>query len=50
MATSEPILNVPRSVTGVAVLLVAVQFIRGLLPDELDLTAAARACVHSGAL
>ncbi len=38
MATSEPILNVPRSVTGVAVLLVAVQFIRGLLPDELDLT------------
>ena len=38
MATSEPILNVPRSVTGVAVLLVAVQVVRGLLPDELDLT------------
>jgi len=38
MATSEPILNVPRSVTGVAVLLIAVQVIRGLLPDELDLT------------
>ena len=38
MASSEPALNVPRSVAGVAVLLVAVQFIRGLLPDELDLT------------
>ena len=38
MANSEPILNVPRSVTGVAVVLIAVQVIRGLLPDELDLT------------
>jgi membrane associated rhomboid family serine protease len=38
MATPEPIFNVPRSVTGVAVLLIAVQVIRGLLPDELDLT------------
>ena len=38
MAATEPILNVPRSVTGVAVLLVVVQIIRGLLPDELDLT------------
>jgi membrane associated rhomboid family serine protease len=38
MAASEPILNVPRSVTGVAALLVGVQIVRGLLPDELDLT------------
>jgi len=38
MAATEPILNVPRSVAGVAVLLIGVQFVRGLLPDELDLT------------
>ncbi len=38
MAASEPILNVPRSVVGVAVLLIGVQIVRGLLPDELDLT------------
>jgi len=38
MAASDPILNVPRSVAGVAVLLVGVQIVRGLLPDELDLT------------
>src|SRR3989337_1922167 len=38
MATAEPILNVPRSVAGVAALLTGVQFVRGLLPDELDLT------------
>ncbi len=38
MATTEPVLNVPRSVTGVAALLIGVQFVRGFLPDELDLT------------
>lgn len=38
MAAPEPILNVPRSVTGVAVLLIAVEIVRNLLPDELDLT------------
>ena len=31
-------LNVPRSVAGVAALLIGVQLVRGLLPDELDLT------------
>jgi len=40
MAAREPILNVPRSVAGVAVLLILVQIIRGLLPDDLDLTRA----------
>jgi len=38
MAATEPILNVPRSVAGVAALLTAVQFVRGFLPDEVDLT------------
>ena len=38
MAASEPILNVPRGVTGAAALMAAVQLIRGLLPDEVDLT------------
>jgi membrane associated rhomboid family serine protease len=38
MAASEPMFNVPRSVAGVAVLLIGVQIVRGLLPDELDLT------------
>jgi membrane associated rhomboid family serine protease len=34
---NEPALNVPKVVVGVAALLTAIQFIRGLLPDELDL-------------
>jgi membrane associated rhomboid family serine protease len=38
MASSEPILNVPRSVAGAAALMAAIQLVRGLLPDELDLT------------
>lgn len=38
MAATEPALNVPRSVVGVGALLIGVQFVRGLLPDELDLT------------
>jgi membrane associated rhomboid family serine protease len=38
MAKSEPILSIPRSVAGASALMAAVQFIRGLLPDEIDLT------------
>src|SRR4030042_3186937 len=38
MATTEPVLSVPRSVACVAALLTGVEFVRGLLPDELDLT------------
>jgi membrane associated rhomboid family serine protease len=38
MAATEPVLNVPRGVIGVAALLTGVQFVRGLLPDEMDLT------------
>src|SRR5262245_51789031 len=38
MAANEPALNVPKVVVGVAALLAAVQFIRGLMPDDLDLT------------
>jgi membrane associated rhomboid family serine protease len=30
--------NVPRSVAGASTLMIAVQLVRGLLPDELDLT------------
>lgn len=37
MAASEPALNVPKSVTWVAALLIAVQVVRTLLPDDLDL-------------
>jgi membrane associated rhomboid family serine protease len=38
MAATEPAFNVPRSVTWIALLLIAVQVVRDLLPDELDLT------------
>jgi len=38
MARGQPLLNVPASVTWVAALLVAVQVVRGFLPDELDPT------------
>jgi len=38
MAAGEPMLNVPRGVSGAAALMAAVQLIRGLLPDEVDLT------------
>ena len=38
MAANEPALNVPRSVAGVMAVLTAVQIIRDLLPDEIDLT------------
>jgi len=37
MAVNQPALNVPKVIIGVAALLASVQFIRGLLPDELDL-------------
>lgn len=38
MATSEPILNVPKAVVLAAALMIAVQVVRGLLPDEVDVT------------
>ncbi|HUW73408.1 MAG TPA: rhomboid family intramembrane serine protease [Methyloceanibacter sp.] len=38
MAATEPILNVPRAVVVAAVLMIAIQVIRGLLPDEIDIT------------
>lgn len=38
MAVTEPILNVPRSVAGAAVLMTGIQLVRELLPDEVDLT------------
>jgi membrane associated rhomboid family serine protease len=38
MSKSEPILNVPRSVTAASALMVAIQLVRGFLPDETDLT------------
>jgi membrane associated rhomboid family serine protease len=37
MPASEPMLNIPRAVVVAAVLMIAVQLVRGLLPDELDL-------------
>lgn len=38
MAASEPILNVPRAVVLAAALMIVVQVVRGLLPDEIDIT------------
>jgi membrane associated rhomboid family serine protease len=38
MSKSEPILNVPPSVTAASALMVAIQLVRGFLPDETDLT------------
>ena len=38
MAANEPALNVPRSVAWAAAALTAVQIVRDLLPDEIDLT------------
>src|SRR3990172_8388213 len=37
MEATEPIFNVPRSVLATIAVMVAVQLIRGLLPDELDI-------------
>jgi len=38
MSKSKPILNVPPSVTAASALMVAIQLVRGFLPDETDLT------------
>jgi membrane associated rhomboid family serine protease len=38
MQASEPIFNVPRAVLVTSALIIAVQVIRGLLPDEIDIT------------
>ena len=38
MSASQPALNVPRVVTGVAALLTAVQAVKSLLPDEAKIT------------
>jgi membrane associated rhomboid family serine protease len=38
MAASEPVFNVPRGVLVAAVLMIGIQVVRGLLPDEIDLT------------
>jgi membrane associated rhomboid family serine protease len=38
MALTEPILNVPRGVSAAAALMIVIQLIRGLLPDDVDLT------------
>lgn len=38
MSAAEPAFNIPSSVVGIGALLVGVQVVRGLLPDELDLT------------
>jgi membrane associated rhomboid family serine protease len=37
MAGAEPVFNIPRSVATAALLMVAIQLVRGFLPDELDL-------------
>ena len=38
MATGEPILNVPKAVVLAAAAMIVVQVVRGLLPDEVDVT------------
>lgn len=38
MAATEPILNVPRAVVLAAAVMIAVQVVRGVLPDEIDVT------------
>jgi membrane associated rhomboid family serine protease len=38
MAMTEPILNVPRGVSAAAALMIVIQLIRGVLPDDVDLT------------
>lgn len=38
MAASEPILNVPRAVVLAAAVMLVVQVVRSLLPDEIDIT------------
>jgi membrane associated rhomboid family serine protease len=38
MAANEPIFNVPRAVLVASVVMIGVQVVRGLLPDEIDIT------------
>jgi len=38
MAASEPIFNVPRAVVLAAAVIISIQVVRGLLPDEIDIT------------
>jgi membrane associated rhomboid family serine protease len=38
MAESEPILNVPRAGVWAAAFMIVIQVVRGLLPDEIDIT------------
>lgn len=38
MTASEPIFNVPRAVVLAAAVMIAIQVLRGLLPDEIDIT------------
>src|SRR5680860_877554 len=38
MAATEPMFNVPRAVLVAALVMIAVQVVRGLLPDEIDIT------------
>jgi membrane associated rhomboid family serine protease len=38
MGSSEPLLNVPRAVTLAAGIMIGIQIVRGLLPDEVDVT------------
>jgi membrane associated rhomboid family serine protease len=38
MTATEPILNVPRGVSAAAALMIVIQLVRGLLPDDVDLT------------
>jgi membrane associated rhomboid family serine protease len=38
MAASEPVFNMPRAVMAASALMIAVQVIRGFLPDEIDVT------------
>jgi membrane associated rhomboid family serine protease len=38
MAATEPILNVPRGVSLAAAVMIVIQLVRGLLPDDVDLT------------
>jgi len=38
MAASDPIFNVPRAVMAASGLMIAIQVVRGFLPDEIDLT------------
>lgn len=38
MTASEPIFNVPRAVVLAAAVMIAIQVVRGLLPDEIDIT------------